>query len=89
MLTETAGVFGTHNYTLQSKVGFVWCLEAQRGTRKQPTGLVPTLGCPQLVLGREKGEGHTISVWLEKGSCELSWAHEQRCWGSSSKSVLV
>lgn len=84
MLTQTGGIFGTDNYTLQSRAGIAWCLQAHRGSRKHPTGLVPTLGCPQLVMGREKGED-AQSVWLENRSCELSREYEQQHWDSSSK----
>lgn len=41
-------------------------------TRKQTSGMTSTLGCPQLVLGSEKGEDNTKSVQVEKRSWELS-----------------
>jgi len=41
---------------LQREEGFAWCLQAHGGTRKHPTGPMPTQGCPQLAPGSEEGE---------------------------------
>lgn len=45
---------------------------AHGSTRKHTLGMMSTLGCPQLVLGSEKGEDNTISMQMENRSCELS-----------------
>lgn len=39
---------------------------------KHTLGMMSSPGCPQLVLGSEKGEDKMISVQVENRSCELS-----------------
>lgn len=66
VLIETGSLFWTNNYSLQREAGFAWCLQADSGSRKQPTGLMSTPGNPQLVPGSEKGEEHNFCVGGEQ-----------------------
>lgn len=57
---------------------------AHGSTRKHTLGMTSTPGCPQLVLGGEKGEDNTISEQVENRSCELSRSskgHRLGRWG--------